>query len=88
MVAGGVETAAQRDLLRCAGYDYGKGFLFAPPTLPESVRRLDRRRRERKVRSRSRRAGYQDRRFHEVLTLIVDQGNPISAALDAIGRDA
>ena len=37
VVAEGVETVAQRDMLRTAGYDFGQGFLFAPPLPAESA---------------------------------------------------
>lgn len=37
VVAQGVEAAAQRDLLRAAGCDFGQGFLFAPPLPPQSA---------------------------------------------------
>lgn len=37
VVAAGVETLEQRDMLRIAGCDFGQGFLFAPPLPPEQV---------------------------------------------------
>jgi len=40
VIAEGVETAAQRDLLRAAGCDYGQGFLFAAPMPPEEFERF------------------------------------------------
>ncbi len=35
VIAEGIETDAQRDILRLAGCDYGQGFLFAQPIPPE-----------------------------------------------------
>ena len=40
VVAEGVETAAQRDLLRCAGCDYAQGYLFSRPIDEEAFARL------------------------------------------------
>lgn len=40
VVAEGVETAAQRDLLRCAGCDYAQGYLFSKPIDEEAFERL------------------------------------------------
>jgi EAL domain-containing protein (putative c-di-GMP-specific phosphodiesterase class I) len=31
VIAEGIETATQRDLLAAAGCDYGQGYLFSPP---------------------------------------------------------
>ena len=36
LIAEGVETSAQRDLLAAAGCDYGQGYLFSP-ALPAAV---------------------------------------------------
>ena len=40
VIAEGVETAAQRDLLAAAGCDYGQGYLFSRPLPPEEFARL------------------------------------------------
>jgi diguanylate cyclase (GGDEF)-like protein/PAS domain S-box-containing protein len=40
VIAEGVETAQQRDLLQAAGCDYGQGFLFAPPMPPDDFERF------------------------------------------------
>ena len=40
VVAEGVETVAQRDLLLAAGCDYGQGYLFARPAAPQEFEKL------------------------------------------------
>lgn len=40
VVAEGVETAAQRETLRCLGCDFMQGFLFSPPVSPERLESL------------------------------------------------
>ena len=40
VVAEGVETTAQRDLLIAAGCDYGQGYLFARPAPPQTFEKL------------------------------------------------
>ena len=40
VIAEGIETTAQRDLLAAAGCDFGQGFLFARPAPPEEFERM------------------------------------------------
>jgi diguanylate cyclase (GGDEF)-like protein/PAS domain S-box-containing protein len=40
VIAEGIETVEQRDLLRAAGCDYGQGFLFSPPLPAAQFERL------------------------------------------------
>lgn len=40
VIAEGIETAAQRDLLLSVGCDYGQGYLFSRPVPPEEFARL------------------------------------------------
>jgi EAL domain-containing protein (putative c-di-GMP-specific phosphodiesterase class I) len=40
VVAEGVETENQRDLLKQAGCDYAQGYLFARPMPPEELEKL------------------------------------------------
>jgi EAL domain-containing protein (putative c-di-GMP-specific phosphodiesterase class I) len=53
VIAEGVETVAQRDLLRAAGCDYGQGFLFAAPMPPEEFERFLQRNQPRLVATRA-----------------------------------
>jgi EAL domain-containing protein (putative c-di-GMP-specific phosphodiesterase class I) len=40
VIAEGVETAAQRDLLAAAGCDYAQGYLYSRPVPPDEFARL------------------------------------------------
>jgi EAL domain-containing protein (putative c-di-GMP-specific phosphodiesterase class I) len=40
VIAEGVETIAQRDLLLKAGCDFAQGFLFSRPVKPEEFEKL------------------------------------------------
>jgi EAL domain-containing protein (putative c-di-GMP-specific phosphodiesterase class I) len=40
VIAEGIETAEQRDLLLAAGCDYGQGYLFSRPLPPEDFEKL------------------------------------------------
>jgi diguanylate cyclase (GGDEF)-like protein len=53
VIAEGVETVAQRDLLHAAGCDYGQGFLFATPMPPEEFERFLQRNQPRLVAARA-----------------------------------
>jgi len=40
VIAEGIETVEQRDLLLAAGCDYGQGFLFSEPVTAEGFEKL------------------------------------------------
>ena len=42
VIAEGIETVEQRDLLLAAGCDYGQGYLFAAPVSAEQLESLTR----------------------------------------------